>query len=191
MAAPTTTARAIVRSIVSGSPACAPQATFTALTRGMSSSSRPMRQGPKLSPASQFSSMRTSRLRVPEGLCHGRLVEAVEVADELVVAGLPAFGDRVEPPHPERQCVLEGRSRVLGEGRHAGIVDVRLEGLQRRIGGAGGGRIFAHEDDLTGVRFGAGVMLDVGDVLRLGRWLVEAVTHLEIAGRTTQVDRSE
>src|SRR3990170_1184466 len=61
MAAPTATARAIVRSIVSGSPACAPQATFTALTRGMSSSSRPMRQGPKLSPASQFSSMRTPR----------------------------------------------------------------------------------------------------------------------------------
>ena len=54
---PRARAAVTVRSMVSGSPAWKPQATFTEVRKGRSASSWPIDQAPKLSPTSAFRSM--------------------------------------------------------------------------------------------------------------------------------------
>ena len=61
--------RRTVRSIVSGSPAWAPQATLTLVTSGMSVASSPIGQGPTPSPTS---ALRSTRTWVPPGRGSGR-----------------------------------------------------------------------------------------------------------------------
>ena len=64
-ATPFSLARAMVFIMVTGSPAWKPQATFAVVTWGMSASSAPMTQLPKLSPQSMLMSNVPAMTRPP------------------------------------------------------------------------------------------------------------------------------